>query len=95
MIPSEKRGLQKRLQRQVRRIQDCIIYCYALPENSVEERDTLRGVTRPGLSSTIKHIKGASDNERALVMRIDPTKKGKKKFTVKHKESKATSPNIT
>lgn len=34
--------------------------------------------TRPGLSSTVKHIKGASDNEEVLLMRAEKLKKGNK-----------------
>ena len=62
----------------MRQVWDYPPYCQVLPENSIKERGTLRGVTMPGLSLAVKHAKEALGNEGLLVMKINTAKKGSK-----------------
>lgn len=59
MIYSGKKGLQERLQLQVRRVRYYTKYCQARPENSIKERGILRGssdLDLPQLLNTSKRL---------------------------------------
>ena len=55
-----------------------------MPENSIRERDTLRGIARFGLSPAVNHTKRAPGNEEGLVVKMDTATKDNK-TSVQHK----------
>lgn len=86
-IPLEKKGPQKQIQLKGQR--DYITYYQALPEDSTEDRGTLKGIARSELSPAVKHNKKALGNEEELVVKMGIATKNNK-TSIQYK-SRATS----
>lgn len=99
-IHPENKSFQKIFQLQVLWVWSYTTHCQPLSKSSIEERDTLRGVPRPGLRLVVKNTKEALCNRGIFVMKIDIAKKSQKKkkktlYNVKSRGPQTPSPNVT